>query len=84
MSFSAEPHDSSSKQSSHKNNNSFSELVEFQATINMPTDDAANHSCNNESSNIVIMEDTEQLNGKSVTGHHRVVKDLASLLDRGN
>ena len=60
------------------------ELVEFQATINMPTDDAANHSCNNESSNIVIMEDTEQLNGKSVTGHHRVVKDLASLLDRGN
>lgn len=29
VSFSAEPHDSSSKQSSHKNNNSFSELVEF-------------------------------------------------------
>ena len=81
MSFSAEPHDSSSKQSSHKN--SFSELVEFQATINMPTDDAANHSCNDES-NIMIMEDTEKLNGKNTTGYQRVVKDLASLLDRGS
>ena len=69
VSFSAEPNNSSSKQSSHKNN-SFSELVEFQATINMPTDDAASHSYNNDrkmnqiqlfsdkEESIMIMEDT--------------------------